>query len=406
MRAVERRRGMNSGGGLPYDAEIEYIQTDGAAYINTGIKPSSNTTFEIDIYIPNHGSTGFWAFGSRVSGNSGQLAYLNDGSRNEKSWRFGSAAPVVTPKLSEGWHYFDNTETPRILKIDTSISITASANTFSQTNYPIYLLCLNVNGTASASAVGARLGNVKIYESGVLVFDGIPVRKDGVGYIYDSVSKSLFGNAGSGAFALGLDVYSNLYGRLLPSLTIISGQTPAIITDYYPNEKSKFVFSCKISERPSTAANKCMYGTFTYINNTLYRRADFQFRNNYHIQAKYSDGAGGLVEVSSYSLNTKYYFEVWNNTIKMDGSTYNDVVQSAFTADYPLVLFSNCNNGTPSIVSTPAGGFVGSLYGTFDIYEDGVLMRSYHPVKKDGRVGLWEIVTSQLYFSQYGEFSE
>ena len=190
---------------LPYDAEIEYIQTDGAAYINTGIKPSSNTTFEIDIYITNHGSTAFWAFGSRVSGNSGQLAYLNDGGADRRSYRFGNQSPYASGKLAEGWHHFDNTETPRILKIDTSISITATANTFSQTNYPIYLLCLNVNGTASASAIGARLGNVKIYESGVLVFDGFPVRKDGVGYLYDRVTETLFGNAGTGDFILGAD---------------------------------------------------------------------------------------------------------------------------------------------------------------------------------------------------------
>lgn len=206
MRAVERRRGMNGGGGLPYDAEIEYIQTDGAAYINTGIKPSSNTTFEIDIYIPNHGSTAFWAFGSRVSGSAGQFAYLNDGGLNRKNYRFGNQSPYDTSgKLAEGWHHFDNTETPRILKIDTNITLTATANTFAQTNYPIYLLCLNVNGTASAPAVGARLGNVKIYESGVLVFDGIIIRKGQVGYMYDRVSGILYGNAGTGNFVLGND---------------------------------------------------------------------------------------------------------------------------------------------------------------------------------------------------------
>lgn len=196
------------------------------------------------------------------------------------------------------------------------------------------------------------------------------------------------------------------YDELLDSLTIVNGQTPAIITDYYPNEKSKFVFSCKITERPSTAANKVIYGTFTYISNTLYRRADCQFRNNYRIQTKFGDGTTGMAEVTSYALNTQYNFEIWNNTIKMNGTSYSNTVQGAFTADYPLVLFSNCLNGTPTIVGTPAGGFVGTLYGTFDIYENGTLIRSYHPVKKDGRVGLWEIITSQLYFSQYGEFSE
>ena len=190
---------------LPYDAEIEYIQTDGAAYINTSIKPSSNTTFEIDTYIPNHGSTAFWVFGSRVSGSAGQFAYLNDGGLDRKNYRFGNQSSFASEKLAEGWHHFDNTATPRTLIIDTNITLTATANTFAQTNYPIYLLCLNVNGTASAPATGARLGDVKIYESGELVFDGFPVRKDGVGYLYDRVTETLFGNAGAGGFILGND---------------------------------------------------------------------------------------------------------------------------------------------------------------------------------------------------------
>lgn len=187
--------------------EVEYLETSGTQYINTGIKPSSNTTFDIDAYIPNHGTQGFWVFGSRVSGNAGQFAYLNDGDRNEKSWRFGSAVSVVTPKLSEGWHHFNNTETPRVLKIDSNITLTANANTFAQTNYPIYLFTLNVGGTPATAniAVGARIGNVKIYESGVLVFDGIPVRVGTTGYMLDKVEHKLYGNAGTGSFVLGND---------------------------------------------------------------------------------------------------------------------------------------------------------------------------------------------------------
>jgi hypothetical protein len=33
----------------------------------------------------------------------------------------------------------------------------------------------------------------------------IPVRKDGVGYMYDRITKKLYGNAGTGSFILGAD---------------------------------------------------------------------------------------------------------------------------------------------------------------------------------------------------------
>ena len=36
-----------------------------------------------------------------------------------------------------------------------------------------------------------------------LVFDGVPVRKNGIGYMYDKVTKRLFGNNGTGNFILG-----------------------------------------------------------------------------------------------------------------------------------------------------------------------------------------------------------
>ena len=38
-----------------------------------------------------------------------------------------------------------------------------------------------------------------------LLFDAIPVRKNGVGYMYDRVSKTLFGNQGTGTFIIGPD---------------------------------------------------------------------------------------------------------------------------------------------------------------------------------------------------------
>ena len=50
-----------------------------------------------------------------------------------------------------------------------------------------------------------RIYSFRVSEGGVLRFDGIPVRKGTTGYLYDRVSKQLFGNAGTGDFVLGPD---------------------------------------------------------------------------------------------------------------------------------------------------------------------------------------------------------
>ena len=47
----------------------------------------------------------------------------------------------------------------------------------------------------------------KLIKNGVTVRDFIPVRKDGIGYMYDKVSGELFGNENSsGAFTYGNDI--------------------------------------------------------------------------------------------------------------------------------------------------------------------------------------------------------
>ena len=51
-----------------------------------------------------------------------------------------------------------------------------------------------------------KIGKTSITIDNTLVLDFIPVRKNGVGYMYDSISGELFGNAGTGDFILGNDV--------------------------------------------------------------------------------------------------------------------------------------------------------------------------------------------------------
>lgn len=203
---INRRRAYG-GKSLPYDAEVEYIQTDGKAFIDTGIKTSSNLTFDLNLYIPSHGTQSVWMFGSRLSGNSKQMAYLNDPAHNAMDWRYEARPATRTPILSPGNYNFKNTASVNVLNINDTITLSAPSATFTS-NYNFYLLALNVAGAPAKNNIGngARIMPSWIYLSGVLVRDYIAVRKDGVGYLYDKVSGELFGNANSeGAFSYGAD---------------------------------------------------------------------------------------------------------------------------------------------------------------------------------------------------------
>lgn len=50
-----------------------------------------------------------------------------------------------------------------------------------------------------------RIYSCQIYENNILLFDLIPVKKDGVGYLYNKVTRQLLSNSGSGDFILGPD---------------------------------------------------------------------------------------------------------------------------------------------------------------------------------------------------------
>jgi hypothetical protein len=52
---------------------------------------------------------------------------------------------------------------------------------------------------------GVRIHHFVISRNGATLRDVIPVRKGTTGYLYDKVSKQLFGNAGTGAFTIGQD---------------------------------------------------------------------------------------------------------------------------------------------------------------------------------------------------------
>ena len=53
-----------------------------------------------------------------------------------------------------------------------------------------------------------RIEAFSLYNNNTIVRDFHPVRRNGVGYLYDRVSGALFGNAGTGAFEYGSDTLS------------------------------------------------------------------------------------------------------------------------------------------------------------------------------------------------------
>ena len=189
-----------------YDAEIEYLESTGTQWIDTGIKASSN----IGIYGTVNVTKNVIGciFGARDgSTNINQLIFIAKGSVGESSYRFGTSEAM---KQSGSFNFLNkvvtisNLQQHNEFKIDTYI-YTAGIKTFT-CRYNIFIYCMTEGWRQINILDGLRIYNFKIYNLDTLVRDFIPVRKGNIGYLYDRVSGRLFGNQGTGNFILGPDV--------------------------------------------------------------------------------------------------------------------------------------------------------------------------------------------------------
>ena len=191
--------------GKPYDAEVEWLQSDGVAYIDTGFKHNQNTRIVCKLEHVGTMQTYSYPFGS-LGGVSGTnklfTACVNGNSRLATYYGTGTAHAFSIS--GSGVHTFDMNK--NVHKVDNS-TYTFSSRTFSSSYNTLIFGYTSYDGSFIGSKIEVRFYYFQIYDNGDLVRDFIPVRDNGVGYLYDKVSGRLFGNANSSsAFSYGNDV--------------------------------------------------------------------------------------------------------------------------------------------------------------------------------------------------------
>lgn len=195
---------------------LEYIESTGTQYIDTGFKPNQDTRVVMDI-DPTVVSTHAWAFGARQSTEQNRYDFLwqND----MKSWIFSFNGSGYA-KLGEG--LISNTDR---LNIDFNKN-TCLVNGYSATlangtvspNVNLTLLACNTNGTISGF-ISAYLYSCKIYDNGNLVRDYIPaLRPDGIAGLYDAVNDTFTASSGTSNF-----VYSSIEPTIIAKQSAVTG---------------------------------------------------------------------------------------------------------------------------------------------------------------------------------------
>lgn len=176
---------------------LEYIESTGSQYVDTGFKPNNNTRVVMDIRITDAGITKA-LFGARTTATSNNYAVLwatGDVLRSdynnlyEETWSVDKYIRRVIDK---------NKETTTIDGVTKSY-----VNSTFQAPCSMTLFALNNNNVVQWN-IQALLYSCQIYDNGSLIRDFIPCQTpSGEVGLYDDVNGVFYGNAGTGTFVAG-----------------------------------------------------------------------------------------------------------------------------------------------------------------------------------------------------------
>lgn len=191
--------------GLPAGAKrIEYVASDGYSWIDPQVSAAGGTIIDATFSVPafgdyfpcmSHNSTGANSYDRnffRVY--SGYINCMKCGSGQNVTGSFSVNTVIRFTLNTIGTKFSGALDGITKFDLTTSEVLASSAG-----NLGIFK---NMHNGAISN--GVKIYGLKLYNSNnALVRDFIPVKINNTGYLYDKISKQLYGNAGSGSLVLG-----------------------------------------------------------------------------------------------------------------------------------------------------------------------------------------------------------
>ena len=356
---------------------LDYIQSTGTQYINTGIPSASN--LKVDITYATSGSTLYHAvLGCR--GNSKNFYYLNADGSNYGTKEFGwvSGNQKFSPSISTHniktnlvWDGYNLTFT----NAQGTYTKSLGSSTFSG-GLNLFLFGFNDNG--SVQRIGTtNIYSCKIYSGGTLVRDFIPVKDENdVVCLYDNVSSSYFYNAGTGDFVAGDQPQLIEY--------IQSSGTQYIDTGIKENQAYAF----EMTFLPTSLVENYQ----SYLGGTLdnFTIGSYSTLGQIYIRHRSSEVAKPTVSTSTpNSLSIKDNKATLNGTTVGTPSTANPL---STASTYNICVFANGSN-------TPRKSGM-RLYGLKLYDANGALLRDFVPAKDGNDVAcLYDNVSGAFFYN-------
>lgn len=177
--------------------EVEYIESTGAQYIDTGFLPNQNSRVVADAQFVSSANSQF-VFGTRTSSSTVNFSFLIASAAFRSDYD-SSKINISASSLTERIKVDKN---KNLCYINDTLEATNTESTF-QCTLPMFLFACNTGG-ASQYPGSLRIYYCQIYDNGTLIRYYIPcVKSSDVVGMYDIVNDVFYSNAGTGTFTAG-----------------------------------------------------------------------------------------------------------------------------------------------------------------------------------------------------------
>lgn len=181
---------------------VEYLESTGTQYIDTGVLIDTSTdTVEIT-FMPHAETSGYQAYyGTDETGNGQFSLRKNTNGNNIQVLKNAAVSAGIT--ADEKWHTVKVTPNKAIVDgIDIALSQADAQYTKS-----LMLFARTTTVDTITAYAKCRIASFEIYRNNILVRDFRPIAIGATGYMLDMVSGEYlqYGNAGTGDFTLGPD---------------------------------------------------------------------------------------------------------------------------------------------------------------------------------------------------------
>lgn len=361
---------------------LEYIESTGTQYVDSGIKGSQNTRVDADYETT---ATAGAIIGADTKWGSNmftiEVHFAAFATTNYHHATVPSGRHTVS--LNKG-----------VFSLDGTVLSTMTGTFTTPVNMTLFVL--NRNGSLAEYGT-LKLYSMQIYDNGTLVRDFIPCQNaSGAVGLWDAVNEEFYGNAGTGTFTAGPVVPEIVDESEITELEYIqSSGTQLFETGFTPNQDTRVVMDFDLTS-VSSEGWATLFATRT--NNEAVNA--FALFSNKTFSAAYEQYATQTLQ-PAVSLKGRHVVDKNKNVTSLDGTVISTFTYEAFTGDAPLRLLWE-SSATPQNKYP----FIGNLY-YCQAYDNGLLERDYIPAMlANGEVGLYDRVFHAFYRNAgTGEFT-